>query len=171
MASAMYDNKNIEFVVTRPMRFKGKQYKIGDDLPKKELNLVNPEVLIRTRHITPVVEDTKFKPKFFHREVKPRSVVFDRLGLEDKKSSKKSSKQEEDPQQDANEVGDLKKKSERESDDTFTVADHTAAEVLDFVDAHPDLIDDVIKAEKKGKARVTLLDSLDKAKAKEDDDE
>jgi hypothetical protein len=43
----------------------------------------------------------------------------------------------------------------------YAPGDYTVAEVEAYVDAHPDELDDVLAAEREGKARATLLSALE----------
>ena len=48
--------------------------------------------------------------------------------------------------------------------DTFKVADHNIDEVKDFVEEHPDQVEAVLAAERKGEKRKTLVEWLESKK-------
>lgn len=155
MASALYDNSNVTFMVAKPFRCHGKDYNIGDDFPREEMHTVSPEVLVRTRHLVPIVEDSSLKPKHFHREVKTRELAEMKLGL------RKPGPVAEDTQVDL----DVHHNAEDEFDAADYLANHKVDEVVDFVTAHPERKDEFVKEEKKGQKRTTLLDKLEKIDA------
>jgi hypothetical protein len=77
MPSQLFTNDKISFVAAKPFTYRAKHYEIGDDFPQEEAN--NIETLVRSRYIIPVVEELTDKPRHWHRHIRPRAEVLERL--------------------------------------------------------------------------------------------
>lgn len=135
MPSQLYNNSNVEFIAARNFTYAGKDYEIGESVPQDEI-VHSLEVLVRTRRVIPVVESTETKPRHFHREVRIKSDILDRLGV--KEQPKKAAKK----------------------DGPFNPAEHNVDEVLEYLTADGISDEDyerVLQAEREGKARKGIL--------------
>jgi hypothetical protein len=100
--------------------------------------------------VIPVVDDKNDATRRFHREVRVREDVLNKLGISGEHL--------------------LNKTVTEAPVDEFKVEDHNADSVVNFAQAHPDQLEKVIKAEKDGKNRSTLLTRLDKLKQDKKDE-
>ena len=81
MPSQLYKNENVTFICGRNFTYDGQEYEVGADF-ELELAVGRLEMLVRTRHIIPVVESTTEKPRHWHREIKMRADVERQLGAD-----------------------------------------------------------------------------------------
>lgn len=79
MPSQLFTNDAVSFVCGRNFTYAGVDYKVGEDFPEEAA--LNIETLVRTRFVIPVVEDRSAKPRHWHREVRVRSEVMEKLGV------------------------------------------------------------------------------------------
>jgi len=144
MPSQLYKNDNVDFLCARDFVWNGVQYKMGDDFdPSVDVGRI--ELLVRTRRVIPVVENSSVKPRHWHREVRIRSDVEKRLGV----SRDVVTPLDQTPAEDKTEgLG-------------FDPSEHTIDEVLDYVENHPDEVLSVYALEEQGKNRSTLKAKLD----------
>lgn len=77
MPSQLFTNDKISFVAAKNFTYRGESYEIGDDFPQEQAN--NIETLVRSRFVIPVVEELTDKPRHWHRHVRPRAEVLERL--------------------------------------------------------------------------------------------
>jgi len=140
MPSQLITNDNVEFICGRNFTFNGKDYKLGEDFPQDEA-LGRIETLVRTRHVIPVVESYDVKPRHWHREVRIKSEVLDKLGVKQKSESPKKEKPKMGPGDDPSNFG------------VNEVLEYLLSDHID-----QDEYDRVINAEVNGKGRKGILD-------------
>jgi len=80
MPSQLINNDNVSFICARDFVYAGEEYKLGQDFDQ-EIAVGQIELLVRTRRLIPVVEDSSVKPRHFHREVQIRENVLRKLGV------------------------------------------------------------------------------------------
>lgn len=78
MPSQLYNNSAVEFICARNFVFNGAEYSLGEEFPQENAGK-SLEVLVRTRHLIPVVDDWGNKPRHWFREVRLKSDVVGRL--------------------------------------------------------------------------------------------
>lgn len=144
MPSQLVKNDNVDFLCARDFVWDGVQYKMGDDFDQ-DIAIGRIELLVRTRRVIPVVEDSSVKPRHWHREVRIRSDVERRLGV----SRDVVTPLDQTPAEDKTEgLG-------------YDPGDHTIDEVMDYVENNPDEVLSVYALEEQGKNRPTLKAKLD----------
>jgi hypothetical protein len=137
MVSQLYRDGNVSFVCGRNFTYNGESYSVGDDFDQDVLvGRTDVDTLVRSRHLIPVVENASDKIRTWHREVKVKSVVLDKLGQKSKPKSQKVV--EEGP---------------------FDPSDHTVTEVLEYLtsDISNEEYERVLNEEREGKARKGIL--------------
>lgn len=147
MPSQLIKNDNVSFLCARDFTWLGKDYKMGEEFdPTVDVGRI--ELLVRTRRVIPVVEDSSVKPRHWHREVRLRSDVERRLGVS----------------RDVVTVLD-QTPAERSTDQTeglgYDPSEHTIDEVMDYVEENPDEVLSVYALEEQGKNRPRLKSKLD----------
>jgi len=147
MPSQLVKNDNVTFLVAKDFVWDGVQYKLGDDFDQN-IAIGRIELLVRTRRIIPVVENSSVKPRHWHREVRLRSDVERRLGV----SRDVVTALDQSPP-----VSEL----DSSEDLGFDPSEHSVNEVLDYVENHPDEALSVYALEEQGKNRSTLKSKLD----------
>lgn len=90
MPSQLITNDNVEFICGRNFTYNGEDFEVGDFFPQEKA--LNIEVLVRTRHLIPVVESTDVKPRHWHREVRIKSEILEKLGKTAKPAKKTAAK-------------------------------------------------------------------------------
>lgn len=155
MPTQLYKNEAVSFVCARNFTYAGTDYAIGEDFPQEEA-VGRLELLVRTRRVIPVVDSYEDKPRHWHREVRLRSDVENRLGV----SPSVRTQLDQTPAQ-----------HDDQSDLEFNPAEHDIDGVLDYVDENPDEVLSVYVLEEQGKNRKTLLTKLDVILNKQADDE
>lgn len=144
MPSQLVKNDNVDFLCARDFVWDGVQYKMGDDFDQ-DIAIGRIELLVRTRRVIPVVEDSSVKPRHWHREVRIRSDVERRLGV----SRDVVTPLDQTPPEDQTEgLG-------------YDPSDHNIDEVLDYVENNPDEVLSVYALEEQGKNRPRLKAKLD----------
>jgi hypothetical protein len=133
MAQSLYTLEGVYFVAGRDYLLDGKQIHAGDVVENAN-ELRNVESFVRSRHLIPVVDDHNDVPVYYQKDVKLASLVEQKFGLK--------IKHPEDPED-------------------FAPEEHTIPEVLEFVEEHPELTEEVLEAEEQGKDRVTLETKLE----------
>lgn len=78
MPSQLYDNSAVSFVCARNFTYNGVDYEMGGEFDQEEGN-GRLESLVRSRFIIPVVDNLSDKPRHWHREVKQRDEVLDKM--------------------------------------------------------------------------------------------
>jgi hypothetical protein len=126
MPSQLFNHDAVSFICGRNFTYNGKDYTVGQDFPQDEF-VSNPETMVRTRYVIPVVDSLSDKPRTWHREVRERGEILERLGV------------------------------------AYHPAEHTVAEVKEFVEAHPEQAPEILEAEQEGKDRATLVPVLEEA--------
>ena len=157
MPSQLIKNDNVDFLCARDFVWDGVQYKMGDDFDQ-DIAIGRIELLVRTRRVIPVVENSKVKPRHWHREVRIRSDVEKRLGVS------------------RDVVTALDQTSPDETEDKtdglgFDPSEHTIDEVMDYVENNPDEVLSVYALEEQGKNRPTLKAKLDEILNQQAEDE
>lgn len=147
MPSQLIENDNVTFLCARDFVWAGVEYKMGDEFDQT-VDVGRIELLVRTRRVIPVVEDSSVKPRHWHREVRVRSDIERRLGV----SRDVVTALDQSPPSEGTSTTDS---------DEFDPAGHTIPEILDYVEDYPDEVTSVYELEEKGKNRSTLLGQLD----------
>jgi hypothetical protein len=80
MPSQLLVNEHISFLVSKPFKSRGKQYNVGDDFDQSEARDI--DTFVRARFLMPVVDDLKYKPRHWYREVQLREVALAKLNRE-----------------------------------------------------------------------------------------
>jgi hypothetical protein len=138
MPSQLIKNDAVSFVVTKTFRYGDTDYEIGDDFPKDVTNKI--ETLVRTRFVAPVIDHIDDKPRHWHREVRLREDVMSHLNKSVVQLVMSDGKDDGQPE--------LPFEEERvnvtdETRGEFDPADHTVAEVKEYLEAHPEDTDRV----------------------------
>lgn len=154
MPSQLIKNDNVDFLCARDFVWDGVQYKMGDDFDQ-EIAVGRIELLVRTRRVIPVVEDSSVKPRHWHREVRIRSDVENRLGVS----------------RDVVTPLDQTSAEDKTEGLGYNPADHTIDEVMDYVENNPDEVLSVYALEEQGKNRPRLLSKLDEILNQQAEDE
>lgn len=147
MPAQLYRDDRVSFICGRNFIYNGTKYTVGDEFPQDRL-VSDPEVMVRSRHLIPVVDEGSDKPRTFHREVQIRDVVLAKLGK-------------------TGEVPDeavIEEPEEEEEEGPFDPDEHTVDEVLDYLtsdDIEDDETERVLDAERKGKQRKGILGDED----------
>lgn len=132
MAQSLYTLDGIYYVAGRDYILDGKQIRAGD-VVENARELRNVESFVRSRHLILVVDNHNDVPVYYQKDVKLASLVEQKYGL----------------------------KINRRDPEDFAPEEHTIPEVLEFVEEHPELIEEVLEAEEQGKDRVTLEAKLE----------
>lgn len=136
MASELITNSLVSFICARNFTYAGEEYTIGEDFPQE--NATNIQTLVRTRYVIPVVDDLNDAPRHWFRDVRVRSDVLAKLGVSGEHLLNKAAPE-------------------------WNVSDHIADDVIEYVNQHPELLLDVLNAEKNSeKPRTTLIAKLEK---------
>lgn len=167
MPSQLINNSDVSFVCAKSFTYNGEKFEIGQDFPQEKSN--NIEVMVRNRFLVPVVDDMTTKPRHWYREIRQRDIVLNKLGVGSSLANKESRVPDvrEVPVDEHDEPSDVTEEAE---EDNFQVSEHTVPQVLEFVQAHPDELENVIAAEENGKQRSTLLDELKSLREDEGDE-
>lgn len=163
MPSQLIKNDNVSFVCSREFTYAGEQYHLGDDFPQEKA--LNIETLVRTRYLIPVIDSIDDKPRHWHREVRLRANVMEKLGVKEKVINLEfPSVPTDDVVRD--EGNELRASAQKNIDAETKIEpeDHTVDEVLQHADEHPDQIGALLDAEEDGKDRVTLTSALESRK-------
>lgn len=80
MPSQLYKNSAIHFICARDFTYDGVEYKMGDDFDQ-DLAPGHLDLLVRTRRLFAVVEDSADKPRHWHHHVWVKSEIKKKLGL------------------------------------------------------------------------------------------
>lgn len=147
MPTQLFTNEAVSFICARDFTYDGVDYKTGEDFPQ-EAGVGRLELLVRTRRVIPVVDSYDDKPRHWHREIRLREHVEDRLGVKRTQTSEDS-----------------------DTHDEFNPANHSVEGVMDYVETYPDETLSVYVLEEEGKNRSTLLAKLDAILNKQADDE
>jgi len=153
MPSALIKNDNVSFICARNFTWNGQDYKMGDDF-NQDVALGRIELLVRTRRVIPVVDSTDVKPRLFHREVRLREHVEQKLGVP---RSIRTPLDQTEADNETSEVEDTPGSEEL----GFDPAKHSTEEVLAFVEENPDEVLSVYELEEQGKNRKGLKSKLD----------
>ena len=143
MPSQLIKNDNVDFICARDFVWNGVQYKLGEDFDQN-IEVGRIELLVRTRRVIPVVEDSSVKPRHWHREVRIRSDIEKRLGV----SRDVLTPLDQTPPDKTEGLG-------------YDPSEHSVNDVLDYVEDHPDEALSVYALEEQGKNRSTLKSKLD----------
>lgn len=133
MAQSLYTLENVYYVAGRSYLLDGKQINPGDVVENAH-ELRNIESFVRSRHLILVVDNHNDVPVYYQKDVKLASLVEQKFGLK--------IKHPEDPED-------------------FAPEEHTIPEVLEFVEVHPELAEELLEAEEQGKDRITLEAALE----------
>lgn len=153
MPSPLLTNPNISFVVAKPFHTNGKDYKVGEDFPQEDARDI--ETFVRARFVIPVVERHTDKPRAWHREIRPKAEVLDRLARKHAQIVMPTPAADLDvpalpePDSDATPAGE---------GTSYDPSEHTVNEVKEYLAEHPDEHDQVLAAEAAGRARKGLLE-------------
>lgn len=151
MPSQLIKNEAISFVVTKAFRYGDTDYEIGDDFPEDVTNKI--ETLVRTRFVAPVIDHIDDKPRHWHREVRLREDVMSHLNKSVVQLVMSDGKDDDQPELPFDEeVVDVNPEA------SFDPADHTVAEVKEYLDENPAETDRVLSAEASGKNRKGLVE-------------
>lgn len=176
MPSQLLSNDKVSFVVAKPFTSRGVTYEMGDDFPQEAAP--NIEVFVRARFVIPVVDDVADKPKSWHKEIRPRDEVLERLSRERVQLVMPEPYHEHDQQIDLDvlthpettpppeetpdepeetpDEPEVEPESEPESQ-LFNPSDHTVNEVNEYLAAHPDDYERVLAAERADRGRKGIL--------------
>lgn len=80
MPSQLYKNSAIEFICARDFTYDGVDYKMGDDFDQ-DVGVGRLDMLIRTRRLFAVVNESSDKPRHWHHHVWIKSEIKKKLGL------------------------------------------------------------------------------------------
>lgn len=80
MPSQLYKNSAIEFICARDFTYDGVDYKMGDEWDR-DVGTGRLDMLIRTRRLFAVVEDSSDKPRHWHHHVWVKHEIKVKLGL------------------------------------------------------------------------------------------
>jgi hypothetical protein len=150
MPSALVKNDEVEFICARDFLWEDHEYHMGEEFDQ-DIAIGRIEQLVRVRWIIPVVENAEVKPRMFHREVRLKSLVLERLGLDEKVPQFTGS------------VAPLEATPDADVDvvhESYDPADHTVDEVVTYVRSYPDSAASIYEMEEQGKNRSTLLSQL-----------
>lgn len=135
---------NVKFMAGRPFTHDGDDYLPGDMVePAKGWR--NLESAIRSRHLIPVVDDIGDVPAYMQKEVKTVDFAHQKMGWvrsEGKESEEIS--------------------SSLEGEKILNPDIHTANEIYAYLNEHPEQTEDMLRIERNGKNRVTVVAALEK---------
>lgn len=175
MPSQLYKNEAVDFICGRNFKYDDAEYTVGEQFDQ-ELAVGRLELLVRNRFLIPVVDHIDDKPRHWHREIRLREHVLNKLGVDtefdpkDHKVAEVLEYAEEHPEvaedlleQEAEGKDRITlEKGLQEIVDTFNPEEHTVVEVLEYLtgDISEEESDRVIKLEREGKARKGILEDL-----------
>ena len=172
MPSQLLTNDKIKFVVAKPFSSRGKDYEIGDDFPQEDADRI--ETFVRARFVIPVVEDIEDKKfiRHWHREIRPRDEVIERLTRDRVQLQMPEPEGEVDlevlthpettPEPEATEQAAAPESESDASEDEgseFNPSEHTVNEVLTYIAEHPEDRDRVLAAEEADRGRKGILEA------------
>jgi hypothetical protein len=120
--------------------FKGVEYLYGEDFDQDEVRVpaYNIETLVRNRFLIPVVDSYDDKPRHWYREIKLRSDVEAKMGLDNR------------PDEELPPAPDVPVEE-------FDPNDFSVKKVKAYVNEHPEETQVVLNKEENGKNRSTLV--------------
>jgi hypothetical protein len=166
MPSQLLKNDKVSFICARNFSSRGKDYSVGDDFPQEDARDI--EVFVRARYVIPVVEELEDKPRHWHRHIRPRDEVVERLGRD-----RVQLKMPDEP--DSDEVVNLEvlthpettpePEGESESEpeppesleETYDPAEHNVEAVREYIAEHPEQEEQVLAMEAAGRGRKGLV--------------
>lgn len=185
MGSPLLSNDRVGFVVSKPFTSREREYAVGDDFDQNDAR--NIEVLVRARYVIPVVEDLADRPKYWYKEVRLKSEVLERL-FRDRTQLEMPSPPDSDEVVNLNLLTDPNREPEEQTEstepepepepteaqveqqeqaeaaaeavhtETYDPGYHTVVEVNEYLASHPDEREQVLEAERNGKARKGILE-------------
>jgi hypothetical protein len=141
MVSTFLADDRIVFLAGRHFTHGGNPFVPGEEITNAR-EWHNLESAVRSRYLVPVVEDLSVLPLRLQKEVKVRSSVEEKLNYQHYLALKPEPVVEPEP------VFDYP-------------GDHKIAEILEYLDVHPEETHDVLEREREGKNRVRLITELE----------
>lgn len=80
MPTQLTNNSAVYFICARNFLYAGKEYKLGDKFPQ-EAGVGRIDLLVRTRRLIAVVDNSEDRPRHWHHHVWLRSEISKKLGL------------------------------------------------------------------------------------------
>ena len=160
MPSQLLKNEAISFIVGKTFLFKGETYERGDSFDQDEVRIPmnNIETFVRNRYLIPVVDSYDDKPRHWYREIKLRSDVEARMGLEQPVQIVDPDGEGIESPHDIVDSGPPVDGGEgSRAPAGYDPGEHTIREVKAHVDANPGDLETIITSEENGQARSTLL--------------
>ena len=172
MPSDLYKNDAIYFLCAKDFMYDGEDYTMGQEFPEEVAN--NLETLVRARFVIPVVDDKADKPRHWHTTVRTRDEADEYLSRDliqiempdadvpipttPEEPSAEVTSVEPEPEPEPEPVVTTTDVEPEPSEPAYDPGEHTVAEVLAYLEAHPELIEQIRELEAAGKNRKGIVE-------------